>query len=66
MCFGTGNRIEKRKMIINLKENLIKILAEAHWLRNNYRIGLEDCLHTLTNIIQWTEECLSQLEDGKK
>lgn len=49
-----------------LKENLIKILAEAHWLRNNYRISLEDCLHTLSNIIRWAEECIDILRSKEK
>ena len=42
------------------KQNLIKIMAEAIKLKENYRIGHDEYIESLNKIIQWVEECLRE------
>jgi len=50
--------------LANPKDNLIKIMAEAVWLKENYRVSLEEYQKSLSEIIRWAEEI--HREDGKK
>lgn len=49
----------------SLKNNLIKVLAEATWLKENYRISLSDHQQSLNDILNWVEECLELLKGRK-
>jgi len=50
--------------MVEPKDNLVKILAEAVWLKENYRIGMEEYQKSLSSIIRWAKESLCR--DGKK